>query len=82
MCGIFVFGWSEDRAETIGIRATHALLQLASTPQTIDLSVQRPGLEVAVHLNARPRHHWPFCTDVLESPPAPLKYSGAQRAVA
>jgi hypothetical protein len=69
-CGrLFVFGWSEDRAEAISVHADQELLQLSTTPRTFDLAVQRLGLDVTVHVYERAIRQWPFCTDVQLPPP-------------
>jgi hypothetical protein len=70
-CGhVFVYGWSADRTEAIGVRADRDVLQLSTTTQTFDVAVQNSSLELVLHLYERPVQHWPFCTDE-RLPPAP-----------
>jgi hypothetical protein len=65
-CGhVFVYGWSDDRAEAIAVRADKDLLQLSTMTQTFDLAVQNSSLELVLHVYERPVQHWPFCTDVV-----------------
>ena len=61
-CGnVFVYGWTADRAEVIAVRVDKNLL---STSATFDLARQLAGLDVQVHVYARARPSFPFCTDV------------------
>jgi len=59
---IFVYGWSTDRTEAIGIRAGKESLGLSTTPRTFDIS--RAGIEVLVHVYEHAQRSSPFCTDV------------------
>ena len=64
-CGhVFVYGWSADRTEVIGVRADKDLLQLTTTTKMIDAAAQRNGLEVTLHMYEQPVRSWPFCTDI------------------
>ena len=64
-CGnVIVYGWTADRGEVIAVRVDKNLLQM-STGGTFDLARQLVGLDVQVHIYARPRRSFPFCTDVV-----------------
>jgi hypothetical protein len=75
---VFLFGWSADRAEAVSLHADANALQLTDAPQTFDLSTQRMGLDLRVHVFARAIRQWPFCTDVV----SPGLESEVWRAVA
>jgi hypothetical protein len=65
-CGdLFVYGWSDNRTESIAVRADKAKLQLSTIPRTFQLSTQGDLLEISVDVFEGPRRHWNFCTDVL-----------------
>jgi hypothetical protein len=70
-CGnVFVYGWSDDRAEVIAVRANKDVLGLSTAPRTFDLTSQQPALELLVHVYERPVRSWPFCTDAGVQTPA------------
>jgi hypothetical protein len=72
-CGnakMLLYGWSDDRTEAIAVRADKALLQLSTTPKTLDVATTSGGLELALHVYERPVRSWPFCTDVTILPAA------------
>jgi len=71
--GIFVYGWSGERAETITVRADRDLIALSTTPAAIEIERQAAGLFVEIHVYARAKRSFPFCTDV-GSPPDPGPY--------
>ena len=65
-CGdLFVYGWSDDRTESIAVKADKAKLRLSSTPRTSALSSQGSLIDITVDVFERPRNHWNFCTDML-----------------
>jgi hypothetical protein len=65
---VIVYGWSEDRAEAISIRADKRLLQLSTIPRSFDLSARSNGLEVMLHVYARAVRESPMCTDIAMPP--------------
>ena len=63
-CGdVFVYGWSDDRAEAISIWAKKEALDLSTGARTFNLASHHADLEVVVHVYARAIRSWPFCTD-------------------
>jgi hypothetical protein len=63
-CGnVFVYGWTADRGEVIAVRVDKNVLQM-STGGTFDLARPLVGLDVQLHIYARARASFPFCTDV------------------
>jgi hypothetical protein len=67
---VIVYGWSEDRAEAISVRADQRLLQLSTTPRSFDLSARSNGLDVMLHVYQRAVRRSPMCTDVGMPPNA------------
>jgi hypothetical protein len=67
--------------EAITVRADKGPLQLSTTPKTFDIAAQSPGLELVLHVYARPVWSWPFCTDVRTLPEAPEETWRATRGV-
>jgi hypothetical protein len=65
-CGnVFVYGWSDDRAEAISIWARKDAVGLSNGLATLDLASHYADLEVVAHVYTRAVRSWPFCTDVL-----------------
>lgn len=81
--GIFVFGWSDERAEAITVRADKDMLQLTTAPVTLDIARQAAGLQIEIHVYALPKRAFPYCTDVGSGPdPGPGGLDETWRAVA
>jgi hypothetical protein len=79
-CGdLFVYGWSDNRTESIAVRADKAKLGLSTTPRTFELSSRRGLIDITVDVFERPRNHWNHCTDLIINDGTPQE---AWRAVA
>jgi len=55
------------------VRADRDLIALSTTPAAIEIERQAAGLFVEIHVYARAKRSFPFCTDV-GSPPDPGPY--------
>ena len=66
-CGnIVLYGWTEDRAEAIIVRADRDKLGLHRGANTVNVGPDRPGLRVLVDVYARTQPRLPeyYCNDV------------------
>ena len=66
--GIFVYGWSDDRAEMMTVRADTKMLNLSTVPATFDIARQPSVIEIVIHVYALPRGNGQFCSDVGHGP--------------
>jgi len=64
---VLLYGWTRDRSEAISALVSKSLLQ-GSMTASFDLTAQRPGLEVLLHVYERAITESLFCTDVFTLP--------------
>jgi hypothetical protein len=50
------------------MRADRKVVALSTAPATFDLARQAAGLEIEIHVYARPKRGFPYCTDVGSGP--------------
>jgi hypothetical protein len=64
-CGsVFVYGWSDDRAEMMTVRADTKMLNLSTAPATFDVARQPSVIEIVIHVYGLPKGNGQFCSDV------------------